>query len=75
MCKEDENRFKPTKGQVGYSSGRLASAKTILKEGNGGDCVQVLLDCSETSTDSFDNSKDSYRRNGMRVQHQQHEEA
>lgn len=70
MCKEDENLYKlqiESKGQVGYSTGKPASAKTIhpskrrkVMEAT----VSTLTsspppDYSESSTDSSDNSKDS----------------
>lgn len=70
MCKEDENLYKlqiESKGQVGYSTGLPASAKTIhpSKRSKTMEATVSTLtsseppDCSESSTDSSDNSKDS----------------
>jgi hypothetical protein len=71
MCKEDENLYKlqiESKGQVGYSTGKPASAKTIhpSKRKKAIEATVSRLtssappDCSESSTDSSDNSKDSH---------------
>lgn len=70
MCKEDKNLYKlqiESKSQVGYSTGKPASAKTIhpSKRKKGMEATVSTLsssetpDCSERSTDSSDNSKDT----------------
>lgn len=73
FCKEDENLYRlqiESKGQVGYSTGKPASAKTIhpskrrrTSEVNVSDsataCSSVASDSSETVTASCDSSEDS----------------
>lgn len=70
MCKEDENLYKlqiESKGRVGYSSGKPGGANTIhpSKRKRAMEATVSTLtssaipDCSESSTDSFDNSTDS----------------
>ncbi|XP_033001400.1 uncharacterized protein LOC117044702 [Lacerta agilis] len=73
MCKEDENLYKlqtESKGQVGYSTNKRASAKTThpskrKKAMEATVSPESTLtssappDCSESYTDSSDNSKDS----------------
>ena len=70
MCKEDDNLYKlqiESKGRVGYSSGKSGGANTIhpYKRKRAMEATVSTLtssaipDCSESSTDSFDNSTDS----------------
>ena len=70
LCKEDENLYKlqiESKGHVGYSTGRPASANTIhpskrkrAMEATVSTLTSLALpDCSESSTDSSENSTDS----------------
>ena len=70
LCKEDENLYKlqiESKGHVGYSTGKPASANTIhpskrkrAMEATVPTLTSLALpDCSESSTDSSENSTDS----------------
>lgn len=73
LCKEDKNLYElqiQSKGQVGYSTGKLASAQTIhpskrrktleVDVSNSATASSsVALDSSETGTDSCDTSEDS----------------
>ena len=70
LCKEDENLYKlqiESKGHIGYSTGKLASANTIqpskrkrAMEATVSTLTSLALpDCSESSTDSSKNSTDS----------------
>lgn len=69
MCKEDENLYKlqiESKGQVGYSTGLPASGKTIHPSKRRKTMEATVStnseppNCSESNTDSSDNSKDSH---------------
>ena len=70
LCKEDENLYElqiESKGHIGYSTGKPASANTIhpSKRKNAMEATVSTLtslalpDCSESSTDSSENSTDS----------------
>ncbi|QQP32953.1 Uncharacterized protein FKW44_024153 [Caligus rogercresseyi] len=73
LCKEDKNLYElqmQSKGQVGYSTGKRASAQTIHPSkrrntlemdvsNSANESSSVVLDSSETGTDSCDTSEDS----------------
>ncbi|QQP40599.1 Uncharacterized protein FKW44_014704, partial [Caligus rogercresseyi] len=73
LCKEDKNLYElqmQSKGQVGYSTGKRASAQTIHPSkrrntldvdvsNSATESSSVALDSSETGTDSCDTSEDS----------------